>query len=394
MNHLVSRFTWKLIVTGLSLVMTVSVAAKSAVIPAPPSLAAQAYVLMDADSGYIIAAKDENGRLPPASLTKLMTSYVLSHELASGRVTDQDMVTISENAWTQNPVFRGSSFMSIEVGKQVNLADLHRGIVISSGNDASVAVAEYLAGSEAGFADVMNQHAKRLGMENSYFENSHGLHAEGHYTSALDLAILSRALIKEYPRDYALYSEKSFTYNNITQSNRNRLLWRDPSFDGLKTGYTEKAGYCLIASATRNGQRLISVVLGADSKNARERETQKLTAYGFRFFETHKQFVTGDKITTPVVWSGAVDSVDLTVETDGYITIPRGRHGDVSATIKLDSMIKAPVLRGHEYGELVVTLDDEELLRTPLVAAEDVDSGPWFKRAWHSIVLFFKQFFG
>lgn len=366
----------------------------SAVIPAPPILAAKAYILIDADSGKIIAEKGADDRLPPASLTKLMTAYVLSHELDSGRVTHDDMVNISENAWTQNPIFRGSSFMSIEVGKQARLEDLHRGVVISSGNDASVAVAEYLAGSEAAFTDVMNQHAKRLGMKDSYFENSHGLHAEGHYTTARDLATLSRATIRQYPEDYALYSEKSFTYNNIKQSNRNRLLWRDPTFDGLKTGYTEAAGYCLVASAIRGDQRLISVVLGTDSRNARERETQKLMAYGFRFYETHRQFEAGQVVAESRVWGGLVDKVNLSIEDEVFITIPRGKHSEVTAATHLDAIIKAPIAAGDELGELVIMLGESELYRAPLVAHKAVEEGGLFKRIIDALLLFFKTTFG
>ena len=368
------------------------VAAAPAVIPAPPSIAASGYILIDADSGRVITEKNADEKLPPASLTKLMTSYVLSYELAEGNVANTDMVTISENAWAQNPTFAGSSLMWIEVGKQVNLKDLHKGVVISSGNDASVAVAEHLAGSESAFADVMNQHAALLGMTGSNFVNAHGLPDAEHYMTARDLAILSKAILK-YPEEYALYSQPDYTYNNITQTNRNRLLWKDDSVDGLKTGHTEEAGFCLVSSAKRNGMRLISVVMGAKSQSAREVESQKLLSYGFRYFETHQLYSTGDALTATKIWAGASDSLSLGVERDIHLTIPRGKHKDIEAVMDLAEFIKAPVSAGNEYGELVIRLDGEELLREPLFALESIEQGGIFKRLWDAIVLFVMQLF-
>ncbi|EAW30618.1 D-alanyl-D-alanine carboxypeptidase [marine gamma proteobacterium HTCC2143] len=368
------------------------VAAAPAVIPAPPSIAASGYILIDADSGRVITEKNADEKLPPASLTKLMTSYVLSYELAEGNVANTDMVTISENAWAQNPTFAGSSLMWIEVGKQVNLKDLHKGVVISSGNDASVAVAEHLAGSESAFADVMNQHAALLGMTGSHFVNAHGLPDPEHYMTARDLAILSKAILK-YPEEYALYSQPDYTYNNITQTNRNRLLWKDDSVDGLKTGHTEEAGFCLVSSAKRNGMRLISVVMGAKSQSAREVESQKLLSYGFRYFETHQLYSTGDALTATKIWAGAGDSLSLGVERDIHLTIPRGKHKDIEAVMDLAEFIKAPVSAGNEYGELVIRLDGEELLREPLFALESIEQGGIFKRLWDAIVLFVMQLF-
>jgi|TARA_B110000908_G_scaffold128787_1_gene151265 D-alanyl-D-alanine carboxypeptidase (penicillin-binding protein 5/6) len=368
------------------------VAAAPAVIPAPPSIAASGYILIDADSGRVITEKNADEKLPPASLTKLMTSYVLSYELAEGNVANTDMVTISENAWAQNPTFAGSSLMWIEVGKQVNLKDLHKGVVISSGNDASVAVAEHLAGSESAFADVMNQHAALLGMTGSNFVNAHGLPDAEHYMTARDLAILSKAILK-YPEEYALYSQPDYTYNNITQTNRNRLLWKDDSVDGLKTGHTEEAGFCLVSSAKRNGMRLISVVMGAKSQSAREIESQKLLSYGFRYFETHPLYSAGDALTATKIWAGASDSLSLGVERDIHLTIPRGKHKDIEAVMDLAEFIKAPVSAGNEYGELVIRLDGEELLREPLFALESIEQGGIFKRLWDAIVLFVMQLF-
>ena len=376
------------LVVLFSLLVSSLATAAPAIIPSPPAIAASGYILIDADSGEVITSKNADERLPPASLTKLMTSYVLSVELEEGNVSNDDMVTISKNAWAQNPVFAGSSLMWIEVGKQVNLHDLHLGVVISSGNDATVAVAEHLAGSESAFADVMNQHAQVLGMNDSHFVNSHGLPDTNHYMTARDLATLSKAILK-YPDEYALYSEPDFTYNNIRQTNRNRLLWKDDSIDGLKTGYTKEAGYCLVASAKKNGMRLISVVMGAKSQLGREIETQKLLAYGFRYYETHQLYSMGDELTDAKVWAGTADQVRLGVERDIHLTIPRGKHKDIKAVMNLNEVIKAPVTKGKEYGELVVTLDGEELLREPLLALQSVEQGGLFKRLWDAIVLFF-----
>ncbi|MFA7553707.1 MAG: D-alanyl-D-alanine carboxypeptidase family protein [Spongiibacteraceae bacterium] len=362
------------------------------IIPAPPHINASGYILMDANSGKVITESNADERLPPASLTKLMTSYVLSFELEQGNVSNDDMVTISKNSWAQNPLFNGSSLMWIEVGKQVQLKDLHKGVVVSSGNDASVAVAEHLAGSESAFADVMNQHAKLLGMKDTHFVNSHGLPDPDHYTTARDLAILSQAIIK-FPEEYALYSLPDYTYNNIRQVNRNRLLWKDDSVDGLKTGHTEEAGYCLVTSAKKNNMRLISVVMGAKSQSSREKETQKLLAYGFRYFETHQLYSKGDNLAEPKVWAGTAEKVKLGVERDIYLTIPRGKNKAINAVISLNEVIKAPISKGVEYGELVVTLEGEELLREPLLALESVDEGSIFKRLWDAVVLFFSQLF-
>ncbi|MBB3047183.1 D-alanyl-D-alanine carboxypeptidase (penicillin-binding protein 5/6) [Litorivivens lipolytica] len=378
---------------ALLFLLPVLASAQPSLIPAPPQIAAKSWILMDADSGEIITEHNADERLPPASLTKLMTSYVLSYWLENGQVTNDDMVTISKNAWAQNPVFKGSSLMWIEVGKQVALGDLHRGIVVSSGNDASVAVAEYIAGSEKSFAEVMNQHAYQLGMKNTHFVNSHGLPHEEHYSSARDMALLAKGIL-EYPKEYALYSEREYTYNGIRQTNRNRLLWSDPSVDGLKTGHTEAAGYCLVSSAEREGMRLISVVMGAKSESARERETQRLLAYGFRFFETHHLYTAGTELSTSRVWKGAADNVSLGVKDEVYLTIPRGKHNDLEATLSVDDVVTAPVSEGQEYGELVVSLEGEELVRAPLVALQNVEEGGLVKRLWDAIVLFVLNLIG
>lgn len=379
-------FFTTLLVAGL-------VHAAPSIIPAPPQVSASSYILMDANSGRVITERNADERLPPASLTKLMTSYVLSYELEEGNVSNSDMVSISNNAWAQNPVFAGSSLMWIEVGKQVSLEDLHKGIVISSGNDASVAVAEHLAGSESAFADVMNQHGEIMGMADTHFVNSHGLPHPDHYTTARDLATLSQAILA-FPAEYALYSLPDFTYNGIRQTNRNRLLWKDDSVDGLKTGHTEEAGYCLVTSAKKNNMRLVSVVMGTKSQSARETETQKLLSYGFRYFETHQLYSENDELTKAKVWAGEADQLSLGVERDIHLTIPRGKQKALKAVMDITEVIKAPITQGKQYGELVITLDGEELLREPLLALESLETGGLFKQLWDSIVLFIRQFFG
>jgi D-alanyl-D-alanine carboxypeptidase (penicillin-binding protein 5/6) len=280
--------------------------------------------------------------------------------------------------------------MFIEDGKQVKLHDLHLGVVVSSGNESSVAVAEYLAGSEDAFADIMNQHAARLGMANTHFVNAHGLDDPQHYTSARDMAILSRAILA-YPAEYDLYKIKEFTFNNVRQINRNRLLFRDPSVDGLKTGHTDGAGYCLVTSAKRDGMRLITVVMGADSETARERETEKLLAYGFRFFETLPLYSAGQEITRNRIWGGARDEVALGVNDNVLVTIPRGKREALQAVMNVDSIIQAPVADRQPVGEVVVTLDGETVAKTPLVTVEAVEQGGIFKRLWDWLVLFFTR---
>lgn len=352
--------------------------------PAAPQVNAKGYLLIDVNSGQVLVEKNADERLPPASLTKLMTSYVLSYELEKGSVSNSDMVLVSENAWAKK--FPGSSLMWIEVGEEVSLGDLHKGIVISSGNDASVAVAEHLAGTEEAFADVMNTHAESLGMNDSHFVNSHGLPDPNHYTTARDLAKMAKAILS-FPEEYALYSEKEFTFNNIRQPNRNELLWRDSSVDGLKTGYTKEAGYCLVSSAEREGMRLISVVMGAKSSKARVRETQKLLAYGFRYFETHKMYAAGDKVHDAKVWEGEADSVQLGISEEVHLTIPKGKHNALKINITLDSGddLVAPIIKGDRYGRLSVTLADETLMEADLIALADVTEAGFFARMWDKL---------
>lgn len=373
----------------LLLIAMTSIAQAKVLIPAPPQLAASAWILLDANTGKVLVEHNADEQLPPASLTKMMTSYIVASELHSNKVTEQDQVPISVAAWKM-----GGSKMFVREGTSVSLIDLLRGVIIQSGNDASVALAEYLAGSEGAFADVMNQQATLLGMTNTTYHNATGWPAEGHLTTARDLSLLARALIQDYPSHYGIYSEKYFEYNGINQPNRNRLLWRDSSVDGLKTGHTEEAGYCLVASAVRKGMRLVSVVMGTRSESARAQESQKLLAYGFRYYETGKVYSAGDVIqeNTPV-WYGKENSVNLIVPEDVYVTIPRGAKEDLDAKILVDDIIKAPLLDKQELGRLSVSYEGESVLDLPLVADHAVEEAGLFSRLWDFISLFFKGLF-
>ena len=369
-------------------VAVVTVQIQAAVLPPPPQLAATAYVLMDASTGDIIAESGADGQFAPASLTKMMTSYIVEHEVSEGNISFNDLVPISVKAWKTE-----GSRMFVREGTQVRLEDLLRGVIIQSGNDASVALAEYVAGSEEAFADLMNQHAERLGLKNTQFKNATGLPADGHYSSPRDLALIGRALIQDFPEQYAIYKEKYFTYNDIKQPNRNRLLWRDPTVDGIKTGHTEEAGYCLVSSAVRDDMRLISVVLGTTSDQARAQESQKLLAYGFRFFRNYPLYKAGQELNKPKVWKGMTDSVALGLGGDLSLTIPRGSEDTLAATLDLPVVIEAPLAAGEVVGHLLVTLEGEEVAREPLLALQAVEEAGFVKAIWHSIVLFFQGLF-
>lgn len=373
------------IFTCVMLVLTIGqVQAASPMIPAAPQVAATAYLVMDADTGKVILESQADERFAPASLTKMMTSYIVEYELNKGNVGLDDLVLVSENAWRTQ-----GSRMFIREGTQVKLGDLLKGIIIQSGNDASVAVAEHIAGSESAFAGLMNQHARELGMTNTNFANATGLPAENHYSSAKDLAILAKAIIQKFPEHYGIYAEKYFTYNKIRQPNRNKLLWRDNTVDGIKTGHTEEAGYCLVASAKRDDMRLISVVMGTSSEEARAQESQKLLAYAFRHFRTHKLYSANESLSDVKVWGGQQDQVKLGLQEALAVTVPRGQAEQLQAIMDVDKVIKAPVVAGQEYGVVRVSLGDEEIATVPLVAMQDVEQGGLLKRIWHAIVLFF-----
>jgi D-alanyl-D-alanine carboxypeptidase (penicillin-binding protein 5/6) len=357
---------------------------QASMIPAPPQIAARSYVVMDAATGQVILSKEEHERYPPASLVKIMTSYIAELELINGNLSEDEMVNISEKAWRT-----GGSRMFIQEGTQVRLMDLLRGIIISSGNDASVAMAEHIAGSERAFADLMNQHARRLGMNNTHFENATGLPADNQYASAYDLALLARALITDSQQYYPIYAEKHFEFNDIRQPNRNRLLWRDDSVDGIKTGHTSEAGYCLVSSAVRDGMRLISVIMGSASEETRAQETQQLLAYTYRFYESTELYAADQPISEQRIWGGEVDSLNLGVQENLSLTLPRGQQDRLEVLLDLPRNIKAPVAVGDAIGSVVVSLDGEVITEVPLVALHAVESGSFFKRLWHSVLQFF-----
>ncbi len=378
----------KLFITLFILFWTSLSIAVPRIIPSPPSVNAKAYILMDHDSGKVITAGNRDERLAPASLTKIMTSYAVFHELRQGNIAMNDMVTISEKAWRT-----GGSKMFIEVGDKISVQDLLNGMVISSGNDASVALAEHIGGAEETFAQLMNQYAEILRMKNSNFMNSTGMPAENHYTSAADMAILSQALIREFPEYYPIYAEKEFTFGKelnsgkpIKQLNRNKLLWRDESVDGLKTGHTEAAGYCLVASAAREDMRLISVVLGTSGTEARAQETQKLLNFGFRFYETRTVATADQSLASPTVWKGDKDKVNAGVEKPVTITIGRNQFKDLQTNVLLDQeTFEAPIPQGTPLGTLVYSLDGKPVVKVPLIALEEVPQGGLVKQLKDSV---------
>jgi len=353
-------------------------------VPAPPQVAAKNYLLIDFDSGRILAEKDADAQIEPASITKIMTSYVVANDLEAGRLSLDEQVTISEKAWRM-----GGSRMYVEVGTKVSVELLLRGLVIQSGNDASVALAEHIAGSEEAFVGLMNQYASKLGMTNTHYKNSTGWPDPEHLTSARDIATLAAAIIREFPDRYAEYAEKVFTYNNIKQYNRHKLLWRDKTVDGFKTGHTESAGYCLVASAKRADMRLISVVLGTDSEEARASVSQSLLNYGFRFYETHKLYTAGETLNESRVWAGEKENVALGLATDLHVTIPRGSYKQLDALMNVDANITAPLKKGSQLGEVRITLNDEELNSVPLVALQRVEKGNLFQVAKDYILKLF-----
>lgn len=376
------RTTFSLL-SGLLLLFTAASlqAASPIFTPAAPSVAASSFFLMDFDSGRVLAEKEPDKRVAPASLTKIMTAYVVFRELKAGHLTLDEKVTISQNAWET-----GGSKMFVEVNKQVAVEDLLQGMVIQSGNDASVALAEHVAGSEQTFATMMNEQASRLGMANSNFENATGLPSPNHYSSAHDLAILARAVIKEFPEYYRWDSQKEFTYNGITQQNRNLLLWRDPSVDGLKTGFTDDAGYCMVASAKREDMRLISVVMGTASANARSNESQSLLNYGFRFFETHRLYEANKPLGEARVRKGVVSKVAVGLPEDLYVTAPRKHFSELKAETQIDKGVFAPLNKGDTVGNLNISLAGESILTKPLVALDTVAEGGIFRRLYDAAI--------
>jgi len=367
------------------LLFSASALAAPEIIPSAPNVGAKAYLLEAFHSGDVLAERNADKRIEPASLTKLMTSYVVAYELANGSIHMDDKVRISKKAWKM-----GGSRMFVEVNTEVPVRKLIKGMVVQSGNDATVALAEYVAGSEGAFVDLMNEHARELGMKHTHFANATGLPNPKHYTTARDLAKLTRALIRDFPQDYDWYDIKQFTYNHIKQYNRNRLLWLDDRVDGVKTGHTESAGYCLIASAKQDDMRLISVVAGTKSNHARVQASRTLLNYGFRFYNTYKLYGAGKPLTQMTIYKGAQEKLPLGLSQDLYVTIPRGRHDEIKAHMNVDATIVAPAHKGQSFGTVNVTLDKKPLAKRPLIALQDVPEGGLWRRLVDNVVLLFK----
>jgi D-alanyl-D-alanine carboxypeptidase (penicillin-binding protein 5/6) len=351
-------------------------------IPAPPEVAASGYILVDFHSGKVLAERGADQRLEPASLTKIMTAYTVFRELNEGNVHLEDNVLISEKAWRTE-----GSRMFIEVGKRVKVEDLLKGMIIQSGNDACVALAEHIAGSEATFAELMNSHASRLGMTHTHFVNSTGLPHEDHYTTPADIAKAASATIREFPEYYHWYQDKSFIFNNIEQHNRNKLLWRDESVDGMKTGHTEAAGYCLVASALREGMRLVSVVMGTDGEEARAKASQSLLNYGFRFYETHQLYAAGEVLNRARIWKGEREKLPLGLAQDLNVTIPRHQYQKLEAQLEVAPKIMAPVSQGQVLGQVHVTFEGESVLSVDLIALKGVADGNFWQQIKDSALL-------
>ena len=345
---------------------------------------------MDYASGQILAEENADARVEPASITKVMTAYVVAAELAAGKIKLDDPVFISEHAWRSGGAGTDGSTSFLAVNSQVPLKDLLYGMIIQSGNDAAIALAEHVAGSEATFAELMNQYAARLGMTGTHYVNASGLPDPSHYTTARDTALLARAAIRDYPEEYKIYAIKEFEWNGITQHNRNALLWRDPSVDGIKTGHTKEAGYCLTTSAKRGDQRLIAVVMGAASEKQRADDNQALLNYGFRFFETHKLYAANQPLATPELWKGAQNTLPLGLAEDALLTLPRGRYNDLKATMELPNRLIAPYRKGQPVGTVKVALDGKVLLERPLIALNDAPEAGFFGRLADGILLWFK----
>jgi len=360
----------------LMALMSFNIANAALPIPAPPEVAAKNYFVVDFSSGKIIAEKNPDVQIEPASITKMMTAYVVYKEIGADRLSMEDVVDISEKAWRM-----GGSRMYLEVNTKVTVHELLKGLIIQSGNDASVALAEHVAGTEEAFVQIMNQYAKNLGMENTHFVNCTGWPDEQHLTTARDIAKLAAAIISEFPEHYSWYSEKEYTYNDIKQYNRNKLLWRDTSVDGFKTGHTESAGYCLVSSAIRSDMRIISVVLGTDSKKARASVSQALLNYGFRFYESHTLYDAEEVLSRPRIWSGEFETVNVGLAENLAVAIPRGAYDNLDATMDIDKNIEAPVTKGQQVGLVKVSLDGEVLASVPLVALETVNEGGLFQQA-------------
>lgn len=359
-----------------------SVHAEPIPIPAAPKFGASSYILMDFASGSVLVDHNSKEHVEPASITKIMTAYVVYHALKRGDVGLDDQVLVSEKAWRSI-----GSRTFVEVGSRVSLEDLLLGMVVQSGNDASIALAEHVAGTEDSFTSIMNAHAKQLGLEDTSFINATGLPAPGHYTTAYDIALLSRAMIKEFPQEYQRYAQKEFTYNDIKQYNRNRLLWRDDTVDGIKTGFTQAARYCLAASAARRDMRLISVVMGADSPRSRMVNSQALLNYGFRHYESHKLYQAGQVLSEQRIWQGESKLTPLGLDQDLFVAIPRGQFGDLKAVSQIPQDVVAPIAKGDRLGTVKISFRGEAIAERPLIALDANPRGNF----WRRVVDFFAR---
>nr|SAY42404.1 D-alanyl-D-alanine carboxypeptidase DacC precursor [Serratia marcescens] len=382
---------------SVGILLLAAPAVRAAEPPAPPQVDAKAYILMDYNSGKVLTEGNADTRLDPASLTKIMSSYVIGQAIKAGKIKPEDLVTVGKDAWAPgNPALRGSSLMFIKPGDQVPVLELNKGIVIQSGNDASIALADYVAGSQDSFVGLMNNYAKSLGLQNTHFLTVHGLDAEGQYSTARDMALLSQALIRDVPDEYALHKEKEFTFNKIRQINRNRLLWSSNlNVDGIKTGYTSGAGHNLVASATDGPMRLISVVLGAPSDRVRFSESEKLLTWGFRFYETATPIKADKPFVTQKVWFGDVSEVPLGVAKDASVTIPKGQMKNLKASYKLTQpTLEAPLAKNQVVGTIDFQLDGKTIEQHPLVVMQEVKEGNFFSRIWDMVMMKLSQWFG
>ncbi|MCC4593120.1 D-alanyl-D-alanine carboxypeptidase [Xanthomonas campestris pv. cannae] len=362
-----------------------------AIPPAPKPAVSKSWVLMDYATGQVLAGENEHERVAPASITKVMTSYVIAAELKLGKITRDDQVMLSERAWREGGAGTDGSYSGFPVNKTARLEDMEKGMAIQSGNDAAIALAEHTAGSEEAFASLMNEYAKKIGMTGSHFVNAHGLSADGHYTTAYDLALLGRAMVRDYPETYAYNKIKEFRVGDITQPNRNLLLWRDPSVDGIKTGHTSEAGYCLLSSAKRGDQRLIAVVMGDSSEKQRAEDSLALLNWGFRFFETHSLYEPGKQVAQQRVWKGTEKQVLLGVAQPLLVSVPRGRYNELKPAIEVPKTLEAPIKQGQQIGTVKVSLDGKVVAQAPLVALKAVDEAGFFKRLWDSFWMWWES---
>ena len=359
--------------------------------PPPPKPVGTAWILMDYTTGQVLAGENYDERVEPASITKVMTSYVLAAEQANGKIKPTDQVMMSERAWREGGAGTDGSYSGFAVNQTAPLLDMEKGMAVQSGNDAAIALAEHTAGSQEAFASLMNSYAAKIGMKGSNFVNAHGLSAPDHFSTAHDLARLGQALIRDFPETYAFNKIKEFTVGTITQPNRNLLLWRDPAVDGIKTGHHSGAGYCLMSSAMRGDQRLIAVVMGSTSEKQRADDSMALLNWGFRFFETHRLYEAGKAIAQQRVWKGTTKEVQLGVAEPLLVGVPRGRYGDLKPTMDVPKLLEAPITKGQAIGTVKVTLDGKLVAQAPLVALNDVEQGGFFRRLWDSLMMWWES---